>query len=1365
MKKFEYIIASFNPPNENALWLDKGVLKVFFNGAWTPIKAGYDNVGGSGEIDFEALNKEIQDRKDADKALQNSVDELSSDVNSVKTGIQQANNNITSINSSLRGLENNISTINSSKQDKFTTGTGLKLENNVLSVDLDLTLYKVVTSLPTRPATADKNKIFLVQADNTEFQNKYVEYLFNSDENVWEKLGEVTAKIDLEGYVKESDLERELEEALESAIQDLNLSSFETKEHASNTYQPKGDYLTQHQSLDNYYTKLEVDDLIKDVDISDQLEDYAKASDIPSLVGYATESWVLDKNYLTEHQDLSDYVNSTELQEAVKDFVTNEQLQEAIDEIDITDKLEDYVTNEDLQNQLKDKANITDIPSLDGYAKSSEVTAEISGAITNLNISQYETIEGATEKYQPKGTYLTEHQSLDDYYNKAEVDKKVLDAITDGTVDLEGYATEQWVKEQNYLKEHQSLEGLVSNDAFALAMAGKADITSLEEYAKTEDVESLIANVKSEILGGAGEDYDTLKEIEEWVTEHQDLYQGLITTIAGKADADDLDDMATMTWVNNQNYLTEHQDLSSYETTEHAEETYQKKGNYLTEHQSLEEYAKKEELSSKADTEEVEQKIEDLKEEIESTFAKQEGEYPDMTVGNAANLEGTIEIVNDSAYRPTGGTMDVKYSTSQIENIKGQSIAWNQLVQNGNFANGVVNWVKQEPTSSASVSNKVITITNPSGKDAALYYNVVQKNPTEGHVFLSRVSCYRSKANTAYSMNFSSGSAITKNINTWENLYIIAKVSTGNNANVQINLRDGQYKNCMVFNLTLIYGIGNEPTTLEQFEADYQRWFGRTLEYEEYDAGSIRTTLATGIKTVGFNLVNIPDFEGIASDWYKKGIIWKNDCNYDGKLAISFNLLKDSPNDSNQRSTNVGFDVIYKNGTIYPARGNTNNNHYYVANQEVDYIRAGYGYVGEIKISNICINFVHSGIRNGDYEPHWEETKALPITTLTGKLNGEGESIVIFPDGLKRAGTICDEIYEENGVTKAIKRVGSVDLGTLDWIYETADSLIYFRSRIPLKPNNRSSLIILCSKYVSDKSSKQNKIINGFYWRGGYNSVNIIDNDYTDATAFKNSLNGVIAYYELAEPEVYIIDNFQLPAIYKIDDFGTEEIIQPENSIAPIITSRYGINAVDSIRRLPTEYISNKSADEFIRTINSTTNNNITKTWDNEKGCYTFSNEVDEDNKDNSIDEDAVNNLIDNKLDGYATTEWVEQQQYLTEHQDISNLATKDDIKDILSKIEIVDSNSKELGSVIEAGSVYYNNAQDKTISTFTGFDNNNAEAIIISAYPIIFDNSSIRKAQYIDYLITENGTYVYTLKSISATSNYIIVNCTIYEE
>lgn len=37
-------------------------------------------------------------------------------------------------------------------------------------------------------------------------------------------------------------------------------------------------------------------------------DDYAKTSDIPSLTGYATETWVNEQGFLTEHQDISNFV-------------------------------------------------------------------------------------------------------------------------------------------------------------------------------------------------------------------------------------------------------------------------------------------------------------------------------------------------------------------------------------------------------------------------------------------------------------------------------------------------------------------------------------------------------------------------------------------------------------------------------------------------------------------------------------------------------------------------------------------------------------------------------------------------------------------------------------------------------------------------------------------------------------------------------------------------------------------------------------------------------------------------------------------------------------------------------------------------
>lgn len=68
---------------------------------------------------------------------------------------------------------------------------------------------------------------------------------------------------------------------------------------------------------------------------------------------------------------------------------------------------------------------------------------------------------------------------------------------------------------------------------------GKIEDLNISQYAKTSEVDSKISNVKSEILGGAGADYDTLKEIETWIGEHGEVYEALVSTVGQKADKSD----------------------------------------------------------------------------------------------------------------------------------------------------------------------------------------------------------------------------------------------------------------------------------------------------------------------------------------------------------------------------------------------------------------------------------------------------------------------------------------------------------------------------------------------------------------------------------------------------------------------------------------------------------------------------------------------------------------------------------------------------------------------------------------------------------------------------------------------------------
>lgn len=91
------------------------------------------------------------------------------------------------------------------KQDKLTPGKGIEIsDDNIISTNIDLSLYKIVSELPTQDI--DNDKIYLVINTTSETENKYIEYIHHTDG--WEKLGEYKADIPLDDYLKKEDAEK-----------------------------------------------------------------------------------------------------------------------------------------------------------------------------------------------------------------------------------------------------------------------------------------------------------------------------------------------------------------------------------------------------------------------------------------------------------------------------------------------------------------------------------------------------------------------------------------------------------------------------------------------------------------------------------------------------------------------------------------------------------------------------------------------------------------------------------------------------------------------------------------------------------------------------------------------------------------------------------------------------------------------------------------------------------------------------------------------------------------------------------------------------------------------------------------------------
>ena len=68
--------------------------------------------------------------------------------------------------------------------------------------------------------------------------------------------------------------------AIDDKVEGIDMASYETIKGAESKYQPKGDYLTEHQDISNLATKQEVADAVAGVDVTEQLKDYATKTSV-----------------------------------------------------------------------------------------------------------------------------------------------------------------------------------------------------------------------------------------------------------------------------------------------------------------------------------------------------------------------------------------------------------------------------------------------------------------------------------------------------------------------------------------------------------------------------------------------------------------------------------------------------------------------------------------------------------------------------------------------------------------------------------------------------------------------------------------------------------------------------------------------------------------------------------------------------------------------------------------------------------------------------------------------------------------------------------------------------------------------------
>lgn len=371
---------------------------------------------GSGDV-------KIQLPKVSDKATINYVDNIKN------IQEQKLSDVITQHNTDVEELRSDYS----SKINDVTT------ENNLLKTDVDNLEKEYRSSLISLQAADNKNELAmqnlttLYREDIEEFSNQLSEKIAREElDPIIEAIGNKVHKQEGKDLFSGSYNDLEDKPFIPSKISDLeDDTTFITEQELDDRK-----YLTEHQSLDDYALKSQLfskdyNELTNKPFIPTDNNDLANGKGYitdKALIGYATESWVEAKKYLTAHQDISgkaDVNHNHDDKYAAKEHTHSQYLTE----------------HQDLSHKADKVHNHDDL-----YASKEHNHDEL-----------------YAEKIHTHSQYLTEHQSLNNYYNKTEVNTA-----------LDNKADKEHTHSQ-YLTAHQSLENYFTKEEVTSALELKAD--------------------------------------------------------------------------------------------------------------------------------------------------------------------------------------------------------------------------------------------------------------------------------------------------------------------------------------------------------------------------------------------------------------------------------------------------------------------------------------------------------------------------------------------------------------------------------------------------------------------------------------------------------------------------------------------------------------------------------------------------------------------------------------------------------------------------------------------------------------------------------------------------------------------------
>ena len=372
---------------------------------------------------------------------------------------------------------------------------------------------------------------FNERTDRRLFRLESLEYSINESLPLFVTRSEINDA----GYITED----QLSEKIGNIVTDGQLGNIVTKD-----YLESKNYLTEHQSLNQYATKSWVESRVGSY-ISEELPDigkifemgneFAQKSDIPTK----TSDLFNDSGFITKHQSLDDYSKKSELNLLSSRIGNIEREVSSLKKEGYSLTLDDVDDYFKLQNLDKKYAKIDEIPNMRNYAT-------IEYVMSNY-VRDYEIPKKLSQLSNDMG-FLTEHQSLTGYIKRDEAESKY--------AKKDDFPTKlsQLINDSGFIKQHQSLAGYVKRSELdditeeilkiksSVSQTGTDELTNEyidrkinslnfdSRYAKISDIPSLRNYVKIDHLySNFVSRTDMPKKVSQlendlgYITEHQSL--------------------------------------------------------------------------------------------------------------------------------------------------------------------------------------------------------------------------------------------------------------------------------------------------------------------------------------------------------------------------------------------------------------------------------------------------------------------------------------------------------------------------------------------------------------------------------------------------------------------------------------------------------------------------------------------------------------------------------------------------------------------------------------------------------------------------------------------------------------------------